>query len=40
MEFNRYIFKRLTDKETIWIISHYDKKLEEYYNRPIFINKS
>lgn len=38
VEFNKYVFKRLTDKEIEWIINHCDKKLEEYYSRPIFKN--
>jgi len=36
VEFNKYVFKRLTDKEIKYIISHCDKKLEEYYDRAIF----
>lgn len=39
VEFNKYVFKKLTDKEIKWIVSHCDKKLEEYYNRPAFRNK-
>lgn len=39
VDFNKFVFKRLTDKEIKWIISHCDKKLEEYYNRPVFRNK-
>lgn len=36
VEFNPLIFKKLKEREKEWIISHCDKKLEEYYNRPIF----
>jgi len=33
IEFNKHIFKKLTQTEIEWIISHCDEKLEEYYGR-------
>lgn len=36
VEFNRYVFKRLTDGEVRWIVEHCDGKLEEYYGREVF----
>lgn len=31
VEFNRYIFKKLTKQEIFWIIDHCNSKLNEYY---------
>ena len=36
VKFSRYIFKKLSDIDIKWIISHCDKKLDKYYNRSIF----
>ena len=36
VEFNRHIFKKLTEGEIKWIISRCDEGLLEYYNRDIF----
>lgn len=33
VEFNKHIWKRLSDDEMDWIIQHCDEKLEEYYRR-------
>lgn len=33
VEFNRYVFKRLTQGEVDWIIRHCDEKLAEYFTR-------
>jgi hypothetical protein len=36
VEFNRYIFRKLTRADIDWIISHCDSKLEEYYGKRKF----
>lgn len=36
VEFNKHIFKKLTDEEIQWIILRCDEGLDEYYNRDIF----
>jgi superfamily II DNA or RNA helicase len=36
VEFNRHLFKKLSDKEINWIITHCDKNLGEYYGRKNF----
>jgi hypothetical protein len=33
VEFNRHVFKKLTNKDIAWIKKHCDDKLEEYYGR-------
>lgn len=33
VEFNRYVFKKLSDKDINWIKTHCDNKLVEYYKR-------
>lgn len=33
VEFNKYVFRRLTKDDIEWIKKHCDKKLEEYYRR-------
>ncbi len=36
VEFNRHIYRKLTAKDIEWIISHCDKKLDEYYEKRNF----
>ncbi len=33
VEFNKYVFKKLTKEDIAWIARHCDEKLEEYYRR-------
>lgn len=33
VEFNRYVFKKLTKEDIEWIRAHCDRKLDEYYGR-------
>lgn len=36
VEFNRYIFRKLKRSDIDWILSHCDRKLEEYYEKRKF----
>jgi len=35
VEFNRHVFKKLTEEEIAWILKHCDEKLDEYYRRYV-----
>lgn len=35
VEFNKYVFKKLTQEELAWIKMHCDEKLQEYYGRYV-----
>ncbi len=35
VEFNRHVFKKLTQEDIAWIKKHCDEKLEEYYGRYV-----